>query len=145
MVYWPQNGTWREKSPIHSSFLLAPLEIVVASGPGSTNREGSKREGPPALFAKLPAIQPTSWNGGLLRFSFSEREGEEHYPPSSSHYFSPRGLFAVGFGWEGRFVSLFLPGPSLPAEAQVYNGKLAPLTVLLVGNCYEITVILPRS
>ena len=42
-------------------------------------------------------------------------------------------------------VCFFLPGPSLPAEIQVYNGKLVPLLVLLVGNCYEITVISPFS
>lgn len=42
-------------------------------------------------------------------------------------------------------VCLFLPCKLLPPEAQVYHGKLAPLTVLVVGNCYEITVILPLS
>lgn len=46
---------------------------------------------------------------------------------------------------ESLSVCLFLPGPSLPAEIQVYNGKLVPLLVLLVGNCYEITVISPFS
>lgn len=42
-------------------------------------------------------------------------------------------------------VCLFLSCKSLPVEAQVYNGKLEPLTVLVVGNRYEITVILPLS
>lgn len=46
---------------------------------------------------------------------------------------------------ESLIVCLFLPRKLLPAEAQVYRGKLAPLTVLVVGNCYEITVILPLS
>lgn len=46
---------------------------------------------------------------------------------------------------ESLIVRLFLPCKLLPAEAQVYHGKLAPLAVLVVGNCYEITVILPLS
>lgn len=67
---------------------------------------------------------------------------------SPTHYFPPEVCFAVAFQWggndaffhsEGLIVCLFLPRKSLPAEAQVYNGKLAPLMVLAVGNCHEIS------
>ena len=90
----------------------------------------------------------------FLSFIFWKRR-RKNCPPSSAHYFSPAALFAVGLGWgvvrmssfiqESLSVCLFLAGPSLPAEVQVYNGKLVPLLVLLVGNCYEITVISPFS
>lgn len=71
---------------------------------------------------------------------------------SSTHYFPPEVCFAVALVWrsealgtESLIVCLFLFCKSLPAEVRVYNGKLAPLPVLVVGNCYEITVILPLS
>lgn len=41
---------------------------------------------------------------------------------------------------ESLIVCLLLCCKSLPAEAQVYNGKLAHLTMLVVGNCHEIIV-----
>lgn len=51
---------------------------------------------PPALFAKLPAIQTTSWNGGLLRFSFSEREGEKTLPSKLITLFFPSRFVCCG-------------------------------------------------
>ena len=142
----------REVPPTHSSLPLATLATVASSGPGSTHKEDVWRK-----VEKLTTIQPTSWNGGLLRLlfflSFFEKRRRKNFPPSSAHYFSPAALFAGGVGGVGgqmsSFISLrlclFQPGTSPPAEVQVYNGKLVPLLVFLVGNCYEITVISPFS
>ena len=91
----------------------------------------------------------------MLRFSFFLflKEEEEKATFQAQHIIFPlEVLFAVGshgeattppFIHENLIVCFCLPRQLLPAEAQVYNGKLAPLPVLPVGNCYEITVILP--
>lgn len=119
-----------------------------------TGRPWERR--PPCLLAKLQPIQPTHCNGGLLRFFFfkKEREGGKCIP-KAQHIISPLRFVLLwplngeggmpSFIHERLIVCLFVSCKSLPVEAQVYNGNLAPLTVLVVGNCYEITVILPLS
>lgn len=71
---------------------------------------------------------------------------------SATPHFSARGLFCYGAGTgkqhayfhsESLIVCVFLLCTSLPTGAQVHNGKLVPLPVLVVGNCYEMMVSLP--
>lgn len=71
---------------------------------------------------------------------------------SATPDFSARGLFCYGAGTgkqhayfhsESLIVCVFLLCTSLPTGAQVHNGKLVPLPVLVVGNCYEMMVSLP--
>lgn len=104
------------------------------------------------LTTILTSCNETETLGASFLSSFFEREGEK-IALKLNTLFSPP-FFAVGLGWgrvwmssfiQESFSVCFLPGPSLPAEIQVYNGKLVPLLVLLVGNCYEITVISPFS
>lgn len=83
--------------------------------------------------------------------SFFEREKN---CLQAQHIIFPATFFAVGLGGRGVdvffiqksiSVCFFSAWPITPAEIQVYNVKMGALLVLLVGNCYEITVISPFS